>query len=370
MNGMDRARGQPLLFLILLVAGWATARVIIWHSPFPAQGQTLARPHVMAFERAGDAAVRSAAPNAADRMAFAVVPPVKMPSLVWPNDSQKSGAAAQPFSAPSTSVMANPYLVFPPSTPARETSLSALPVLAQARTPLVQLPPGQSTATPKLAGADRWSADGWLYLRPSDAANRAVGPFAASYGRSQAGAVVRYRLAADDARAPSVYLRATAALAGSPEREVAAGLAMRPAVRLPLSVGAEMRLATVADRTLVRPAVLAVTEIPPQPLPLGLAADTYLQAGYVAGRFATPFVDGLVRIGGDIASRGPARVSAGGGVWGGAQNGAGRLDIGPSATFGIAFGRSQARVSADWRFRVAGDAEPGSGPALTVSAGF
>ena len=28
------------------------------------------------------------------------------------------------------------------------------------------------------------------------------------------------------------------------------------------------------------------------------------------------------------------------------------------------------RAAVDWRFRVAGDADPGSGPALTLSAGF
>jgi hypothetical protein len=30
----------------------------------------------------------------------------------------------------------------------------------------------------------------------------------------------------------------------------------------------------------------------------------------------------------------------------------------------------RARVSLDWRFRVAGAAAPGSGPALTVATGF
>ena len=33
-------------------------------------------------------------------------------------------------------------------------------------------------------------------------------------------------------------------------------------------------------------------------------------------------------------------------------------------------GEARGRLAADYRFRVAGDAEPRSGPALTVSAGF
>jgi hypothetical protein len=32
--------------------------------------------------------------------------------------------------------------------------------------------------------------------------------------------------------------------------------------------------------------------------------------------------------------------------------------------------RAGARLGVDWRFRVAGDAAPSSGPAVTLSAGF
>jgi hypothetical protein len=67
---------------------------------------------------------------------------------------------------------------------------------------------------------------------------------------------------------------------------------------------------------------------------------------------------------------GEAEVSAGAGVWGGAQKGAARLDIGPTAAASFRLGESRGRVAADYRFRVAGEAEPRSGPALTLSAGF
>ncbi|MBS1239358.1 MAG: hypothetical protein H6R45_64, partial [Proteobacteria bacterium] len=59
-----------------------------------------------------------------------------------------------------------------------------------------------------------------------------------------------------------------------------------------------------------------------------------------------------------------------GGAWGGAQKGAARLDIGPSASLQLKLGEANSRVSMDWRFRVAGEARPASGPALTISAGF
>ena len=57
------------------------------------------------------------------------------------------------------------------------------------------------------------------------------------------------------------------------------------------------------------------------------------------------------------------------GDWG-AQEDAERLDIGPSAGLSFRIGAARGRVSADYRFRVAGDAEPSSGPALTLTAGF
>ena len=67
---------------------------------------------------------------------------------------------------------------------------------------------------------------------------------------------------------------------------------------------------------------------------------------------------------------GKAQLRLGAGAWGGAQDGAKRLDLGPSASFDLPVGRVNTRLSADYRFRVAGDAAPGSGAAVTFSAGF
>jgi hypothetical protein len=43
-----------------------------------------------------------------------------------------------------------------------------------------------------------------------------------------------------------------------------------------------------------------------------------------------------------------------------------RLDIGPS----IALVHQGARLTADWRVRIAGQARPGSGPSLTLGKDF
>jgi hypothetical protein len=54
-------------------------------------------------------------------------------------------------------------------------------------------------------------------------------------------------------------------------------------------------------------------------------------------------------------------------VWGGAQPGVYRVDAGPRLSMKI---RNNIRVHADWRQRLAGKADPGSGPALTLAADF
>ena len=60
----------------------------------------------------------------------------------------------------------------------------------------------------------------------------------------------------------------------------------------------------------------------------------------------------------------------GAGAWAGGQEGATRLDLGPRASLRLRLGETASRLALDWRFRVAGEARPASGPALTLSAGF
>jgi hypothetical protein len=214
----------------------------------------------------------------------------------------------------------------------------------------------------------RWSADGWLMLRQDgNGPPAAVQP---SYGRSQVGAVLRYRLSDTSPYRPQVYLRASGSLAGPREQELAAGLSARPLPGLPLRLAAEARVTRTVAGTEVRPALYAVTELPPAELPLGVHGEAYLQAGYVGGRYATGFIDGQARVERRIAAIGDNELAAGAGIWGGAQKGSARLDIGPSARVSFRLGDAQARVAADYRLRVAGDARPASGPALTLSAGF
>ncbi|MEO6092539.1 MAG: hypothetical protein ABIT04_08040 [Novosphingobium sp.] len=218
----------------------------------------------------------------------------------------------------------------------------------------------------------RWSADAWLLARRGDAGTLSTGAVPASYGASQAGGVLRYAIAPRNAHAPTAYLRASTSLGMSSEIEAAAGISARPLGRVPVVLAAELRALRGADgRVHARPAVLAVSQLPPLALPLGTRGEAYLQGGYVGGAFATPFIDGQLRVDRELVRIGKAQLRAGLGIWGGAQKGASRLDVGPGVTLGLPLSRDVfARVALDWRLRAAGDAAPGSGPALTLSAGF
>lgn len=224
-------------------------------------------------------------------------------------------------------------------------------------------------------GAERrWSGDGWLLMRQGGNDHALAGgsaPYGPTYGANQIGAVLRYRLIPGEAHKLTAYTRAYGALNGTGEREVAAGLSLRPLPAVPVIAMAEMRASQFqSGKTHARPAVSLVTEIPPVRLGGRLEAETYVQAGYVGGAAATPFIDGQIRVEQVVTRGGGAELRMGLGAWGGAQQGANRLDIGPTLRIGMRQGQVGARIAIDYRLRVQGNAMPTSGPALTLSAGF
>jgi hypothetical protein len=195
------------------------------------------------------------------------------------------------------------------------------------------------------------------------------------YGASQAGGVLQYRVAPQSRHDPRLYLRAYRALVTVGESELAVGGSVRPLARVPVRVAAEARYTDAVLGSEVRPAAYAVTEFAPVRLPYDTRLEAYAQAGWVGGQASTAFADGqvsLVREFGGVrrATNDAVRLLFGAGAWGGAQEGAERLDIGPTVRADFRLGRVPARISVDWRQRVAGDASPGSGVAATLSTGF
>lgn len=217
----------------------------------------------------------------------------------------------------------------------------------------------------------RWSADTWAMLRKDGAGPLPNGLMPSTYGASQAGAVLRYRLSLKSRMRPTVYLRTTSSMGMMRETAAAFGVSARPIPSIPVIAAVEGRMVDQAGNRRIQAAAMAVTEFAPFRLPLGLRGEAYAQGGYVGGQYATPFIDGQLRVDRGLVSVGNIEARVGGGVWGGMQKGASRLDAGPGATVAFPLGRgTSGRVALDWRFRVAGDAAPGSGPAVTLSAGF
>lgn len=361
----DRPRGQPLLVFAVVLGGWLVLRVLLWESPFaelepaPSVGNSLAaRPSPVR----GSLAVQAAAAEPAIRGRREAQPVTRpLPLGAWvalPSLHVAAMAPPFPVAAPLDDGPSPMIRLLRVDEPVAQTEQARAGDRQPAHPPAQRKPP-----------VSRWSGDAWLFLREDSAAPLTAGRPA--YGRSQAGAVLRYRLAPVSDHRPALYVRATRALAGAREGEVAAGFAARPVPGFPVSVAAEARAYDSGARREVRPAVFAVTELPPADLPFGLRGEAYVQAGYVGGTFATAFVDGQARADRQVARLGPgAELRLGAAGWGGAQKHAERIDLGPSAAASFRLGDANARLALDYRFRIAGNAEPGNGPALTFSAGF
>lgn len=178
-------------------------------------------------------------------------------------------------------------------------------------------------------------------------------------GASQAGARLIYNL--------NRRLALTARLSspvGKRGGEAAAGIRFQPLLNIPVWLTAERRqkIGKYGDG---RNAFAFFLEggLYDRPLPWSFRLNTYLQGGVVGLKSRDLFIDG-----GLTATR-PVfkQFSAGFGIWGGAQPGLYRVDAGPRLTMRV---RKNVKLHLDWRQKLAGNARPGSGPALTLAGDF
>lgn len=180
---------------------------------------------------------------------------------------------------------------------------------------------------------------------------------------------MRYRLVPQSPYEPAVYGRVVQAL-DRQEGDLAAGLAARVAPGFPAIAHVEARVSRRGERVDLRPAAFVAAGFYDKPVAFGLRARGYGQAGYVGGTDATAFVDGNLVAEREMVRAGDIALAAGAGLSGGAQRGAARLDLGPSAGVRFKLGEGTGRLALEYRLRVAGNAEPASGAALTLAAGF
>lgn len=374
-----KPRGGPLLTLVAVFAGWGVLRAAAWENPFAppvaalehgASGlayapRSLADPYLLAAFTSPNAAEGAAVSNPSA--------PRRARPLARGAPRSARSAARQAPPGPDHSVLSGPRLPDARESPWRS------PPPPSAQQSDGRSPEGFEQEAPfaprRPLAAGRWSLDAWGFWRQgSDAAPVSQGRVPI-YGASQAGAVLQYRLAPASRRDPRLYARAYRALVKGGESELAIGASLRPLVGLPLRLAGEGRFTDTPFGSEVRPAAYAVTEINPVSLPLGTRLEIYGQSGWVGGRGRTPFADGQASLTRDLPfagrlSKDAVRISIGAGAWGGAQKDAQRLDVGPTLRADVGIGGFPARLSVDWRARVAGDAAPGSGVAATLSAGF
>lgn len=370
-------RGQPLYALGMLLLAWVGVRTAVWagSANFVMEPIT-AKAKAPAVQPDGSQMPAASEPAGPVAPRLDVAPPEPANAPLAPPILRN-----EPEPVPSPTTVA-PQAV-PPELAADhlmllQTGFSAMPLPDNA---VAAAQPISRSPVPYLrtvgAEAKRWSGDGWLLWREGGVGYNLPGsglPGASvtsgAYGASQAGLVLRYRLAPTSPHRPTLYLRASSGLRYPRGEELAAGLALRPLGNVPVAVMGEGRATRTISGTVIRPAIAVVSELPPAKLPLGFRGEAYGQAGWVGGKDQTPFIDGQARIEKPVARSGPLELRLGAGAWGGAQEGASRIDVGPTATLELPIGPAGSRLSADYRFRVSGNAAPGSGAAITLSAGF
>lgn len=337
------SRSPPLRFLVLLLAAWTGSRAVWlvpeWWSPEAEAGGALAaqkpRPEAV------DPPV-TAGPAAAPRPRIAAMTRATRPARLAPVPPSVPARGAAPSEAP-------PWPVVPWQLPQGEGERRrAVPVANRERAPPIRAP------------SSRWSFSAWSFLRQGDASTLGLG---GTLGGSQAGALARFRINGDPARPLAVAIRLSSPIRRLAAAEAALGIDWRPSRRLPVHLVAERRQRLGRQGRSAFGLTLhgGVSDAPIA----GLRVEAYAQAGIVGTRSRDLFGDGAVRLSVPLG-----RIRLGAGAWSAAQPGLSRLDLGPQASLRLPLAGRNVAIAADWRFRVAGNARPGSGPALTVGTDF
>lgn len=326
------ARGRPFRFIVLVVGGWVGARtVMLW----PPVQRALVSP-VAARPGRSEAivALPARAPAAIGRRV-----PVR---YLWPEPGVTT-ITRRGVADPARVALALLGM-------GRYGEVRYAAIAAPER---LVVPPAATIARGARSGS-RWSGNAFLFLRDGGTAASAT-PLLAG---PQVAAKIAYAIGGE--RRAALAARVTAPLGRGPA-ELAAGAEWQP-TPLPLRVAAEARL----TGSTVRPAVGVFGGVGDVALPLRFRIDGYGQAGAIGG--AGRYAEAQLRLARPIALGGTIDLAVGG--WASAQRGASRVDVGPSIGVRLPIGPQGTRLMLDWRQRVAGNARPRSGPALTLGTGF
>lgn len=363
LNAQSVRDAGALRFLLLLLAGWAGLRALLLWNPLGSAAPAVAEqalPPVVAASARGEAPMRL----------------TRMLDLPGPGGIAAPGRGAAPARTPRRWQVIRTEGARDGGT--EESGGDRHPLLPQPTDPraapvamgVLQSPSTASAAHPPL-GMQRslagWSFGGWLYLRQgSGAAPRGIAA-AGQLGGSQSGLRLAYGFG-DSGRA-RVYGRGTVAIERPSQSEAAFGVAFAPTMRLPVDIVVEQRVA-VGRQGRTALAAMLVGGVGDLALPGGFRLDAYAQAGIVGARRRDGFADGAVVVDTMVGSGDGASLRLGALAAAAVQPGTARVDVGPRVTLKLPRVGRGSRIALDWRQRIAGDAQPESGLALTLAADF
>ncbi|HEX2762691.1 MAG TPA: hypothetical protein VHM92_02435 [Allosphingosinicella sp.] len=328
----------PLRFLIGVAAGWTLLRAAAFSSLWSLAPVAATPPDPVRTAAAAPLRVAAAPPLAALRGG---------PTSPWRRVARAVRSLVVP---PAIAPVASATVPVP-----RAFSETAEAPVAEPVTPL-----WKALKAP-VARPSRWSGYAWMFARRGEGPGLAPG---GTLGGGQAGFRLSYRLGGSPAAPLASRLRISTPTRRPQAAEVAAGLDWQPSRRVPLHLLAErrQRLGREGRSGFALSAYGGISDARFGALRL----DAWGQAGAVGMRSRSLFVDASMRASLPVGKR----LRVGAGAWAAAQPGAARVDAGPQASFRFTPLGRDVTLAAEWRFRLAGDSRPGSGPALTIASGF
>lgn len=353
---MSDRGGRPVRFFLLLMTGWTMIRVVAtsgWPTAMSKGRDDTSLPPSVVLPVAS----ATIAPEIAPAHAIApqprpsMRPPRPIPIAARPSTRQ-AGAAGRPvdlqaFIDPSNAFADGPDVDDAPG----------------GRQPMLISPPARWSVGQEGASR-RWRLGSWALWRAGSGPARTLTD--GRLGGSQVGARFEFDLAADAQSRIASYARINAAMDRPASPEAALGLSWQPARRIPLTLALERRIALGPGGRNAN-ALFVAGGFGPKPIGPLLSTEAYVQTGVVGFHAKNAFIDGKLSLLTPVPRSG---LHAGMAVSGGAQPEISRLDIGPEVQIHLPLPRVGARLSLELRERIAGNAAPPSGPAVTLAADF
>ncbi len=307
----------------------------------------------------------------------------QMTFSLYPTDGSVLGGAQK--SKPLISLPPSKAIRLPPAT---THSLPKHAILAaKFETPLAISAPRQTTAFSILAPATApFTPSSVIAAMPTAHTNAKLSIYAYSYwrrgqsnttptfggqyGASQTAIIGAYRLGGR-LKPLSLLWRLSYTPSAPKQSELAIGARLQPFRNIPVSISVERRIQADGRGRFSGTIAGGKDSIA---LPARFQLAGFGQMGILSrGPTSQPgglFYDASVKIDHAIIKGTSLDGAIGAGAWAGGQTGTNRFDIGPTVRATVRAGAIRMRIDADWRFRIKGAAQPGNGPALTLSTSF